>query len=82
MSRYSDDYWTINLANFFKSRVFKRILPHLRANLIFCFFITFAYTVRPELPALAGPLHTITGSFLGLLIAFRTNTVNTFPQYI
>jgi putative membrane protein len=36
--------------------------------------VAFIYTVRPDLPALAGPLHTITGSFLGLLIAFRTNT--------
>jgi len=74
LSRYSEDYWTINLMNLGKSRVFKRILPHLRANLLVSAIVATFYYKYPGMPTLTGPVHTITGSFMGLLIAFRTNT--------
>ncbi len=32
------------------------------------------YWWAPGLPSMGGAVHTVTGSFLGLLIAFRTNT--------
>lgn len=53
----------------------RRILPHLKANVFFSLLVAIFYTAFPNTPHLAGHVHTITGSFLGLLIAFRTNTV-------
>jgi len=75
ISRYADDYWSTNLLTIFRSRVFKRIFPRLVVNFLVCSGIAVLYALSPlTFPAAHGHAHTITGSFLGLLIAFRTNT--------
>uniref|UniRef100_A0A7S0HYN6 Bestrophin homolog n=1 Tax=Hanusia phi TaxID=3032 RepID=A0A7S0HYN6_9CRYP len=75
ISRYADDYWSTNLLTIFRSRVFKRIFPRLVVNFLVCSGFALLYSLSPlTFPAAHGHAHTITGSFLGLLIAFRTNT--------
>jgi len=69
-----EDYWTTNLRTIFQSRVFRRILPHLTVNVLVSSGVSLLYLVLPSLPCLPGVIHGVTGSFLGLLIAFRAQT--------
>jgi len=73
-SRYKDDYWVTSLVTFLSSSVFKRILPHLSVNMLVAAAVSVLYYVVPSIPPLPGLIHAVTGSFLGLLIAFRTQT--------
>lgn len=72
-TRRQSDEWTTNLLGIFRSRVFRRILPHIRFNVLVCCIVAAAYCAFPNTAFLPGHMHVITGSFLGLLIAFRTN---------
>mmetsp|Transcript_48876 Transcript_48876/g.78769 ORF Transcript_48876/g.78769 Transcript_48876/m.78769 type:complete len:807 (-) Transcript_48876:4-2424(-) len=73
-SRYKDDYWVTSLLTFLSSRVFQRILPHLSINMLVAASVSLLYYCVPSIPPLPGLIHAVTGSFLGLLIAFRTQT--------
>jgi hypothetical protein len=71
-SRYRDDYWVTSLLTLMRSRVFQRIWPHLTVNMIIAASVSVLYFFIPSIPPLPGLIHAVTGSFLGLLIAFRT----------
>lgn len=57
----------------FGSRVFKRIVPRLLFGCVWCSVVSCLYHFFPYFHHFKGFTHTITGTFLGLLIAFRTN---------
>ncbi|KAJ1469776.1 hypothetical protein T484DRAFT_1850422, partial [Baffinella frigidus] len=89
VSRYSQDYWTTNLLDFFRSRVFTRIRGHLLVNVLMCALLALVkqfwatmpqmtfWATMPQMtfwttmPRMTGLTHAITGSFLGLLVAFQ-----------
>ena len=73
VERRRNDHWMSNLMGMFRSRVFRRIIPHVRFNVIACCIVAMAYLAFPNTAYLSGHMHVITGGFLGLLIAFRTN---------
>lgn len=74
MSRYSEEYWTTNLRTLLKSRVLRRIMPQLTVNIFVAVAVAAAHALLPSLPHITLQAHMLTGSFLGLLIAFRSNT--------
>lgn len=74
VSRYSQDYWTTNLLDFFRSRVFTRIRGHLLVNVLMCALLALVKQFWTTMPRMTGLTHAITGSFLGLLVAFQAQT--------
>ena len=52
----------------------QRIAPRLVACWAVCVCTAVVYQLWPFLPFARGQAHVLTGSFLGLMIAFRANT--------
>ena len=70
--RYSSQDWLSNVLSIPRSLTLKRIKSHLLANLAVTAVVLAlrAKGVQLTMPALP---HQLTGSFLGLLLVFRTN---------
>ncbi|CAB9523367.1 UPF0187 protein [Seminavis robusta] len=74
--RYRSRDWLINILSLPNSFVLKRIKFHLVSNTLLSLLVVLVdrYWVRLGIPVLA---HTLVGSFLGLLLVFRTDSAYT-----
>ena len=70
--RYSSQDWLTNVLSIPRSLTLKRISSHLVANLLVTAFVLLLRVKGMPIAMPALP-HQLTGSFLGLLLVFRTN---------
>lgn len=71
--RYRSEDWLMNLLSLPRSLVLRRVSSHLAASLLSCAAVLAGRSAG--LPLQLPPLpHTLLGSFLGLLLVFRTNS--------
>jgi hypothetical protein len=71
--RYSSQDWLTNLLSVPRSLTLKRIQGHLLANVLITAAVVGLRSTRGVRLAMPALPHQLTGSFLGLLLVFRTN---------
>lgn len=72
--RYSSNDWLVNFLSIPNSFVLRRIIFHLSANTVISAAVVYLFHETDFLVPIPLIAHTILGSFLGLLLVFRTNS--------